>query len=59
MVATVQLTRTRTASVMTLMTVLALTTSVEYVTVRERSTSVDVLTSQRETVTVMATSLML
>ena len=34
-------------------------TSVEYVTVLALSTSVDVLISQRETVTVMATSLTL
>ena len=34
-------------------------TSVEYVTVLELSTSVDVLISQRETVTVMVTNLML
>ena len=59
MVATVLLTRTRTASVMTLMTVLEHMTSVEYVTVLVLSTSVDVLTSQKETVTVTATSLML
>ena len=50
------LTKTLTASVMTLMTVLERMTSVECVTVLERFTSVDVLISQRETVTVMVTS---
>ena len=46
-------------SVTTLTTVWEVTTSVESVTVLALSTSVDVLISQRETVIVMATSLML
>ena len=58
-VATVLLTLTRTEYVMTRTTVLERTTSVEYVTVLELSTNVVVLISQRETVTVMVTSLML
>ena len=50
---------TRTEYVMTRTTVLEHTTNVEYVTVLELSTNVVVLISQRETVTVMVTSLML
>ena len=57
--ATVLLTLTQTEYVMTRTTVLDRMTSVEYVTVLELSTSVDVQISQRETVTVMATSLTL
>ena len=59
MVEIVLLTRTLTVSVMTLTTVLEHTTSVVYVTVLALSTSVDVLIFQRETVTVMVTSLTL
>ena len=57
--ATVLLTLTQTEYVMTRTTVLERMTSVEYVTVLALSTSVDVLISQRETVTVMVTSLTL
>ena len=59
MVEIVLLTRTLTVSVMTWTTVWEHMTSVEYVTVLALSTSVDVLISQRETVTVMVTSLIL
>ena len=59
MVATVLLTLTQTEYVMMRTTVLERMTTVEYVTVLALSTSVDVLISQRETVTVMVTSLML
>ena len=59
MAATVLLTLTQTEYVMTRTTVLDRMTSVEYVTVLELSTSVDVQISQRETVTVMVTNLML
>ena len=56
-VATARLMWTATASVMTWMTVLASTTSVEYVTVLALSTNVDARTFQKETVTVKATSI--
>ena len=59
MVATVLLTLIQTEYVMTRTTVLERMTTVEYATVLELSTSVDVLISQRETVTVMVTNLML
>jgi hypothetical protein len=55
--ATVQLMQTLTEYVTTWTTVLALMTSVEYVTDQERSTSVDVQISLKETVTVMVTNL--
>ena len=56
-VATVLLTLTQTEYVMTRTTVLERMTSVVYVMVLELSTSVDVQIFQRETVTVMETSL--
>ena len=57
MVATVLLTLIQTEYVMTRTTVFERMTTVEYVTVLALSTNVDVLISQRETVTVMVTSL--